>query len=172
MVARVPAQSQKLVPQLPSDRPQPRTRVIPPGFHESHLHLITSQYFCRPFVFIFLQIPSPATPLFSNQYKTPGVTPLRPLCSDLSALCVPLFPATRHFPFIFFSLPPLFLSLPSFAGAFPLFSIACSLFCQNTRAWAWVNAAPHYPPPATHYSLSLLIPHPAWWKQVQGCRCE
>src|SRR6266478_1684853 len=39
-----------------------------------HYPLLTT-HFCFPFVFMLLQIPFPATPLFSHPYKTPGGVP-------------------------------------------------------------------------------------------------
>ena len=45
--------------------------------------------FCRPFVFITLQIPFPASPMFSHPYKTPGsVTHSVDSHSGLLRLCV------------------------------------------------------------------------------------
>jgi hypothetical protein len=58
-----------------------------------HLSLATCH--CS-FVFITLQIPFPATPLFSHPYKTPGVSPLClrvVACPDRVGLANPMFSA-------------------------------------------------------------------------------
>src|SRR5260370_41315769 len=168
MVARVPAQSQKLVPQLPSDRAATLTaESIPPGFHASHLHGSRFTYSCRPFVFIFLQIPSPAPPLFSHPYKTPGVSPLCDLCAPISV------PSVLRF------FPPLATS--------PLFYSACRLFfslflllqrrslCFQSLAASFaktpgVGVGRHSSAlPTAHF---LSIQQPAWWKQVRGYQCD
>jgi hypothetical protein len=87
------------------------------------------------FVFITLQIPFPATPLFSHPYKTPGVSPSVSLC-----LCLPR-PGRRGKSHVFSSLPPLEISWLSFCNSRRLFSIACSLFYENTRGWGGVAVA-------------------------------
>ena len=87
------------------------------------------------FVFITLQIPFPATPLFSHPYKTPGVSPLRHSPSmpspSLCSLCLPVQQAGLCGKFyVFSSLPPLcrswrsFFALPSFvfSSLQPLFA--------------------------------------------------
>jgi len=163
MVAAVPAQITKILPRPPAAPLRPCPQPAPtsaslclcgnPNLSPLCFHTLTNPFSRNSLIFTSIQNPR-------------GVTPLRPLCSDLSALCVAVFPGTRHFPFIFFNLPPLFLSLLSFAGALPLFSVACSLFCQNTRGGGGSTQFR-----TTHYSLSLLIQQLASWKQVQECRC-
>jgi hypothetical protein len=116
-------------------------------------HVLTNPLAGNPFIFTSIQNPR-------------GVTPsLRPLCSHLSALWVAVFPAARHFPFVFIGLPPLFqarsLCFQPFTASF-----------RKTPGVGWVDAVPHYPLPTTHCPLSLLIPQPAWWRRVRGYRCE
>jgi hypothetical protein len=176
MVAAVPAQTSKLRPRPPATACRRYNDYLLPTAHYP-------LSFCHPFVFLVLQIPSPAcpttlsfvfmylqipcpaTPLFSHPYKTPGCHPSpRPLCSDLSALCVAVFPAARHFPFAFISLPPLCLSFPSFAGTLPLFSTVYSLFSQNTGGGVPQSCSPLV---TRHFTQQ-----PAWWKRVQVCQSE
>ena len=85
------------------------------------------------FVFITLQIPFPATPLFSHPYKTPGVSPLRHSPFMPSPPLCPLCLCGK--PHVLSSLPPLCRSWRSFSHSLPLFSIACRLFLQNTGGW-------------------------------------
>jgi hypothetical protein len=81
------------------------------------------------FVFITLQIPFPATPLFSHPYKTPGVPLLRHSPSMPSPPLCPLRLCGKLN--VFSSLPPLCRSWRSFLHSRPLFSAACRLFCKN-----------------------------------------
>src|ERR1700737_1887460 len=93
MVAAVPAQVTKILPRPPAAC----------GYLLPTAHYPLS--FCRPFVFLVLQIPFPAcpttpsfvfmylqtpwraTPLSSHPYKTPGVSPL-PATSVLRSQCL------------------------------------------------------------------------------------
>jgi hypothetical protein len=163
MVVAVPAQSQKPVPQLPSDRAANLTsESIPPGFHASHLHGSRVTYFCRPFVFIFLQIPSPATPLFSHPSECLGV--LVRTCNPSATLCLGVSVAN------------------------PLVSYCCGLFALSKKVKSFAIKqiqtlfakhpggggstqfhATHYPLLTTHF---LSTQQPAWWKRVQECQCE
>ncbi len=162
MVVAVPAQSQKPVPQLPSDRAANLTsESIPPGFHASHLHGSRVTYFCRPFVFIFLQIPSPATPLFSHPSESLGV--LVRTCNSLR----------NSVPRCLCGKPCCFLLLRTLC---PLqkSQVLCNQtnpnsFCKTTGVGVGQRSSAL---PTTHYPLSLLIQQPAWWKRVQECRCE
>ncbi len=93
---------------------------------------LCGEFLC-PFRITHLQIPLPATPLFSHPSKSLGGVPI--LASRFSPCpqCLPVrqaglrgkvfFPATCRL---------LCISLPSFPSSLPLFSIVCSLFSQNT----------------------------------------
>src|SRR3984893_14695731 len=85
-------------------------------------------------VFIFLQIPFPTIPLFSHLYKTLGGVGISALylATRLPRAEPRGHLATRHFPFVLSSLPPLGLSCLSFPHSLSLFSTACKLFSQNT----------------------------------------
>src|SRR5579859_5125096 len=57
-----------------------------------------------------------------------------PLCPELSAVRVALFPRSAC-PLFSITCSLFFLSLPSFYTPIPLFSVACSLFCKNQGGW-------------------------------------
>jgi hypothetical protein len=98
------------------------------------------------FVFITLQIPFPATPLFSHPYKTPGVSPLRHSPSMPSP---PLCPLRLYGKLpVFSSLPPLEISLRYFCNSRPLFPITCSLFCKTPGVGG-------YPDPVFGFSVGV-----------------
>src|SRR5579864_4158292 len=107
MVAPVPAHISKLPPRLPAAALRRPLSSYPP---------LTTY---RPL--------PPLRPLFTQSFEG---------CSDLSDLCVALFPVFGcSMPTLAFaSVCRLFaVSLRSFPHSFPLFSTACSLFSQNTR---------------------------------------
>src|SRR5882762_1194678 len=92
----------------------------------------TTLRFCRPFVFILLQIPFPATPFLSHPYKTPGgvgvflpgcsritghesqVTSFHLLAASLSSLCA-LFCSRSLF---FQELAASFAKTPGWGGGY------------------------------------------------------
>jgi len=104
----------------------------------------------QPFIFIYLQIPFPANPLDSHPYKTPGCHPTRPFpsrgsVSRLSVVAVAnLMLSAACGLFV--------LSLRSFPHLFALFSILSGLFCQNTGGWGATSLLGH-PLPPTSYPL-------------------
>jgi hypothetical protein len=90
------------------------------------------QHFPRPsicfsFVFKILQIPFPATPVFSHLYKTLGWCTFRYRRSRFTPHDSP---GTNHKSRLFIFLRTLFPSLRCFSQPASLFSIICALFCK------------------------------------------
>jgi hypothetical protein len=90
-------------------------------------HAYTSGSIFYPSVFIHLQIPPHATPLYSHPCKTLGVSHLCRIPAAGNRA-----PQDRKL-CRFRSLRTLYLSCASFSHPGPLFSIVCGLFCKNTR---------------------------------------
>jgi hypothetical protein len=100
--------------------------------------------FCRPFVFMVLRIAFPASPFLSQSSALPpGVGVRHSLCSSPLPPLLPRLPvALRGKSRLFILLRTLFRSCALFSRSRPLFSIACGLFCKNTRG----GGAPLTPP--------------------------
>ena len=117
MVAPVPPQISKLRPVYPPHRPSAPCQLSLPT-------TCCRLSFGHSFVFMLLQIPLPASPLFSHPSKSPGGVGVQ--ASNLppnSCLCGKSI--------VFRYLPPLFPLFASFLQSLPLFSIVCGLFPKH-----------------------------------------
>jgi hypothetical protein len=97
---------------VPSFFPNPGCFPRTIDFYRPCFHILTNPFSHNSFIFTSIQNPR-------------GV--------GISALYL----ATRHFPFVLSSLPPLGLSCLSFPRSRSLFSTICGLFCKNAGVCGW-----------------------------------
>jgi hypothetical protein len=118
---------------------QPRCFPQTIDFYRPCFHILTNPFSCNPFIFTSIQNPrgvrgpcaqSRHSFTQSVYYEGPLVYPERSRG------------ATRYFPFVLSSLPPLGLSWLSFSHSLPLFSAACGLFLQNAGGWGIASRMP------------------------------
>jgi hypothetical protein len=109
------------------------------------------------FVFMNLQIPFPAKPLFSHPYKTVGGVgvELPETALPFTVRSVPT-PAPTWSRSQIHSFQALAASLPSFPMSRSLFSATCSLFSQNTRGGAGLQLRRLYTAGANRRAASAI----------------